>query len=106
MPGFSFPTLYATLHGYLAGSRLLIFSVGTRITEATLSSSQLLARRMLVRRAAACIGLSSDAVARFAELGCPPTDGFWSRIRRTSNRCAARSPSATRVRQDGCASSL
>ena len=76
VPAFSLPTAYAALHGALTGSRLLIYSTGTSLTESTLGRGQRLARRLLIGRAAGCVGLSTDAVRRFMELGCPESRIF------------------------------
>jgi glycosyltransferase involved in cell wall biosynthesis len=75
-PAFSLPTVYAALHGALIGSRLLIYSDGTRLTESTLGRGQRLARHLLIGRAAGCVGLSTDAGRRFQELGCPQSRIF------------------------------
>ena len=66
---FSFPTAFAALYGRLSGARLIIHSDGTSISERGLGRAHGIARTLLLRRAAVCVGNSEPAVARFVELG-------------------------------------
>jgi glycosyltransferase involved in cell wall biosynthesis len=77
-PAFSFPTIYAALYGALKQSRFLIYSVGTSLTESEIGRAQLLARRILINRSAGCVGLSSEAMRRFRELGCDGSRVFYA----------------------------
>ena len=69
--GFSVPTLYAAIHGQLRGSRLLIYSDGTRESERTLTWTQRTGRRFLLPRATGSVAKSRRSLERFVELGMP-----------------------------------
>ena len=75
-PAFSLPTAFAAFHGALTGSRLLIYSDGTRLTERDIGAAQLRARRVLIPRASGCVGLSAESARRFEDLGCEPSRLF------------------------------
>jgi glycosyltransferase involved in cell wall biosynthesis len=77
--GFSFPSLWSLLYCRLAGARLILLNEGTRHTEAgQVGPVGKLARRILVPLAHAYVGISSDAVDRFRDLGAPPDSCFRS----------------------------
>jgi len=73
---FSFPSLSGALYGRLAGGGLIIHSDGTSHSERVLGRAHLLARRVLLHEAAACVANSEPAAERFIELGAPPTVVF------------------------------
>jgi glycosyltransferase involved in cell wall biosynthesis len=66
---FSFPSLAGAVYGRLTGGRLIIHSDGTARSERLLGPAHLLARRVLLHEAAACVANSEPAAARFVELG-------------------------------------
>jgi glycosyltransferase involved in cell wall biosynthesis len=68
----SLPALY----GRLSGAALGIQSDGTSHSERGLNHLQLLARKVLVREVAVCVGNSEPAVERFLELGVEPDRVF------------------------------
>ena len=70
--GFSVPALYAWCYSIATGSGLVLMSEGTRQTERGLSRAGRLMRRLLIRRARACVGVSTQAAEWFEELGAPP----------------------------------
>ena len=67
--GFSIPTAYAALWSRLTGRPFVIHSDGTSASERSYGRAQLLARRMLLRRASAAVANSGPAAERFRELG-------------------------------------
>jgi glycosyltransferase involved in cell wall biosynthesis len=69
---FSFPSVAGAVYGRLTAGRLIIHSDGTSYSERVLGRPHLLARRVLLREAAACVANSEPAAARFVELGMPP----------------------------------
>ena len=73
---FSFPSLAGAVYGRLTGGQLLIHSDGTSYSERNISQAQILARRLLIREAAACVGNSEPAAQRFIELGAKPERVF------------------------------
>jgi glycosyltransferase involved in cell wall biosynthesis len=73
---FSFPSLASALYGRLTGGRLIIHSDGTSDSERVLGRAHLLARRVLLHEAAACVANSEPAAARFVELGAPSARVF------------------------------
>jgi glycosyltransferase involved in cell wall biosynthesis len=73
---FSFPSLLAALYGRLSGASLVIHSDGTSYSERNLNRLQRLARNVLVREVAACVGNSEAAAERFIELGVEPDRVF------------------------------
>ena len=73
---FSFPSLFAALYGRLSGAMLVIHSDGTSHSERGLNQLQLVARKILVREVAVCVGNSEPAVERFVELGVEPDRVF------------------------------
>jgi len=102
--GFSAPTAFAALHGAVTGTRLVIYSVGTTLTERGIGRAQRLARRLLIPRASACVALSTDAAGRFAELGCPverifhaPHSTVLDRLWELADRRARGTPGRLRV---------
>lgn len=70
--GFAFPSLYAALYRRTFGGRLLIYSDGTRRSEASYNAAQRFARALFARLADGAIGNSKQAVERFDELGFAP----------------------------------
>src|SRR5688500_2331786 len=73
---FSFPSLFAAVYGRLFGAKLVIHSDGTSHSERHLGAAQRVARTVLVREAAACVGNSEPAAERFVELGATPDRVF------------------------------
>jgi glycosyltransferase involved in cell wall biosynthesis len=73
---FSFPSLFAAAYGRLTGAKLIIHSDGTSYSERRLTPVQVLARRLLLREATACVGNSEPAAQRFIELGVAPSRVF------------------------------
>jgi glycosyltransferase involved in cell wall biosynthesis len=73
---FSFPSFASALYGRLSGGRLILHSDGTSYSERNISRPQVIARRVLVREAAACVGNSEPAAQRFIELGARPERVF------------------------------
>ena len=67
--GFSIPTAYAALWSRVTGRPFAIHSDGTSATERGYGRAQLMARRVLLRRASAAVANSGPAAARFRELG-------------------------------------
>ena len=74
--GFSFPSLYAAIYGRLSRAPLIIHNEGTSHSERDLGAIQRCARIVLLRAAAACVGVSKAAANRFLELGVPPDRVF------------------------------
>ena len=73
---FSFPSLAGAIYGRVAGARLIIHSDGTSHSERDLNRVQRLARAILLREAAACVGNSAPAAQRFVALGAAPDRVF------------------------------
>ena len=73
---FSFPTAAGAGYGRVTGAPLIIHSDGTSHSERNLSRVQRLARRVLMREAAAYVGNSTAAVERFVEMGARPDRVF------------------------------
>jgi glycosyltransferase involved in cell wall biosynthesis len=61
--------MFGAVYGRLSGARVIIHSDGTSHSERVLGRAHLLARRVLLREAAACVANSEPAARRFAELG-------------------------------------
>lgn len=77
--GFSIPALWALVYCRLTGAGLVVTNEGTRRSEQTqVGLPGLLSRRVIVRTARACVGVSSDAVDRFEELGAASNKCFRS----------------------------
>ena len=74
--GYSMPTLYASLYCTAARRPLVIHSVGTSRSERILGSGQMLARKILLRRASSCAAGSRASAERFQELGVAPERVF------------------------------
>ena len=66
---FSIPTLYAAAWSRLRGKPFVIHSDGTSLTERSINPGQRVARRVLLRQAAAAVANSTPAAERFRELG-------------------------------------
>jgi len=75
-PAFSFPTVSAAVYGAVTGTPLVIHSDGTAQSERAFGRARHVARRLLLPRAAACVGNSVPAMERFVELGVPPERVF------------------------------
>jgi glycosyltransferase involved in cell wall biosynthesis len=75
-PAFSFPTLSAAVYGAVTGAPFVIHSDGTAYSERSFGRVRRAARRLLLPRAAACVGNSAPAMDRFIELGAPPERVF------------------------------
>jgi glycosyltransferase involved in cell wall biosynthesis len=74
--GYSIPTGYAAIHCRLHHSPLIIYSDGTSHYESRLGRHQMIARRVLLREASACVAKSRPAAERFVELGASPERVF------------------------------
>ena len=77
--GYSVPTLYAAVWSRFTGRPFVIHSDGTSASERGYGRAQLIARRILLRRAAAAVANSGPAAERFRELGVPPDRLFLAR---------------------------
>ena len=75
-PAFSVQTLSAAVYGAITGVPFVIHSDGTAYSERSFGRARRAARRLLLPRAAACVGNSAPAVERFIELGAPPERVF------------------------------
>jgi glycosyltransferase involved in cell wall biosynthesis len=71
--GYSFPTAYAAAYSRLSGTPLVVHCDGTSDSEADLTPPQVLARRVVLRRASVVVANSEPAAARFEELGVRPS---------------------------------
>lgn len=69
--GYSFPSFYAWAYSTATGVRRIIVSETTTDTERGLSSMQLAARRLLLRKVDCAVGNSEAAAARLRGLGVP-----------------------------------
>jgi glycosyltransferase involved in cell wall biosynthesis len=72
--GFSIPTLWAMVYCRLTHSGLVIISEGTRSSEGNGNVAERVSRRAVVRAARAFVGISTDAVDRFCDLGAARGD--------------------------------
>ncbi|MFL5886481.1 MAG: glycosyltransferase [Thermoleophilaceae bacterium] len=69
--GYSIPAVYASIYCAAARRPLVIRCEGTSRSERVLGAAQILARKVLLRRAACCAATSAKAAERFRELGMP-----------------------------------
>lgn len=74
--GYSIPTGYAAIHCRLHRSPLIIYSDGTSHYESRLGRHHMIARRVLLHEASACVAKSRPAAERFVELGARPERVF------------------------------